>query len=149
MASRNFVDLIGRLGRDPEIRYTPEGVAIANLSLATTRKWKDKTSGELVEDTEWHRLVAYERDAEVIGNYLKKGSLAAFQGRLRTRKWEDKGGVDRYTTEIIVENVLLLEPKPEDAAGDPPAAKAPATAPTKTRARSGKSAAAAGDESPI
>jgi single-strand DNA-binding protein len=108
MSSLNKVILIARLGRDPEIRYLPAGTSVANLSAATSRNWKDKQSGEKVEETEWHRLVAYDRLAEIMGEYLKKGSLAYFEGRLKTRKWQDKDGTDKYTTEIVVEQMQML-----------------------------------------
>lgn len=108
MASINKVILIGNLGRDPEVRYTPSGAAVCNISLATTRSWKDKNSGEKVEETEWHRVVFYDRLAEVVGEYLKKGSPAYIEGRLKTRKWQDKDGKDQYTTEIVAESLQLL-----------------------------------------
>ena len=98
MASINKVILIGRLGRDPEIRYTPNGDAVANFSIATSENWKDKNTGEKKEKTEWHRLVAFRRRAEIIGEYLTKGSLIYIEGKLQTREWDDKEGVKRYTT---------------------------------------------------
>jgi single-strand DNA-binding protein len=112
----NRMTLLGRLGRDPEIRFTPNGKPVASLSVATTRVWKDKDSGELREDTEWHRVVGYGRLAEVARDYLKKGSLAFFEGRLKTRKW-DKDGVDHYATEIIVDTLQLLDKRESAAAG--------------------------------
>lgn len=111
MSSVNKVILIGRLGRDVELRYTPSGVAICNLSVATSYKAKDKD-----EVTEWHRLTLIDRLAEIAGQYLKKGSLAYFEGRLQTRKWTDKEGKDNYTTEIVVATLQLLERKDGDAA---------------------------------
>lgn len=108
MASINKVILIGNLGRDPEVRYTPNGNAICNISVATTRNWKDKTSGDKVEETEWHRVVFYDRLAEIAGEYLKKGRPVYVEGRLKTRKWQDKDGKDVYTTEVIAENMQLL-----------------------------------------
>lgn len=112
MASLNKCMLIGHLGRDPELRYMPDGNAVANYSVATTRKWKTK-DGEIKEETEWHRVVAYGRQAEVAGEYLKKGSLVFVEGRLRTRKWQDKEGVDRYTTEIMSDQMTMLDRKPQ------------------------------------
>ncbi len=108
MASINKVILIGNLGRDPEVRYTPNGAAICNVSLATTRNWKDKNSGEKVEETEWHRVVFYDRLAEIAGEYLKKGRPVYVEGRLKTRKWTDKDGAEKYTTEIIASEMQLL-----------------------------------------
>lgn len=108
MASINKVIIIGNLGRDPEVRYTPSGAAVCNVSVATTRNWKDKNSGDKVEETEWHRVVFYDRLAEIAGEYLKKGRSVYVEGRLKTRKWQDKDGKDNYTTEIVAENMQLL-----------------------------------------
>jgi len=108
MASINKVILIGNLGRDPEIRYSANGAAICNVTIATSRNWKDKTSGEKMEETEWHRVVFYDRLAEIAGEYLKKGRSCYVEGRLKTRKWQDKDGVEKYTTEIIADNMQLL-----------------------------------------
>ena len=108
MASINKVILIGNLGRDPEIRYTPNGAAICNITIATSRNWKDKTSGDKVEETEWHRVVFYDRLAEIAGEYLKKGRPVYVEGRLKTRKWQDKDGKDAYTTEIVADQMQLL-----------------------------------------
>jgi len=108
MASINKVILIGNLGRDPEVRYTPNGAAVCNVSIATTRNWKDKNSGDKVEETEWHRVVFYDRLAEIAGEYLKKGRPVYVEGRLKTRKWQDKDGKDNYTTEIVAEQMQLL-----------------------------------------
>jgi single-strand DNA-binding protein len=108
MASINKVIIIGNLGRDPEVRYTPNGAAICNVSLATTRNWKDKNTGEKVEETEWHRVVFYDRLAEIAGEYLKKGRPVYVEGRLKTRKWADKDGIEKYTTEIIASEMQLL-----------------------------------------
>jgi single-strand DNA-binding protein len=107
MASVNKVILIGNLGRDPEVRYTPSGAAVCNVSVATTRNWKSK-EGERQEETEWHRVVCYDRLAEIAGEYLKKGRPVYFEGRLKTRKWADKDGKDQYTTEIIADQMQLL-----------------------------------------
>jgi single-strand DNA-binding protein len=108
MASVNKVILIGNLGRDPEVRYSANGAAICNLRLATTRNWKDKNSGERVEETEWHTVALFDRLAEIAGEYLKKGRPVYIEGRLRTRKWQDKEGADRYTTEIVADTMQLL-----------------------------------------
>ncbi len=108
MASINKVILIGNLGRDPEVRYTPNGAAVCNVSVATTRNWKDKSSGDKVEETEWHRVVFYDRLAEIAGEYLKKGRPVYVEGRLKTRKWADKDGKENYTTEIVAEQMQLL-----------------------------------------
>jgi single-strand DNA-binding protein len=108
MASINKVILIGNLGRDPEVRYTPNGSAICNITIATSRNWKDKNSGDKVEETEWHRVVFYDRLAEIAGEYLKKGRPVYVEGRLKTRKWQNKEGQDVYTTEVIADNMQLL-----------------------------------------
>lgn len=108
MASVNKVILIGNLGRDPEMRYTPDGSAIANFSIATTDQWRDKGSGEKQERTEWHRIVLFGRTAEVAGEYLKKGRPVYIEGRLQTRKWTDKDGNERYTTEIVGDRMQML-----------------------------------------
>lgn len=108
----NKVILIGNLGRDPEIRYTPSGTAIASVTLATSEMWKDKQTGENQERTEWHRIVFYQRLAEIVGEYLRKGSKVFVEGRLRTSKWQDKTtGQDRYTTEIIADSMQMLDSK--------------------------------------
>jgi single-strand DNA-binding protein len=108
MASVNKVILVGNLGRDPETRYSPNGGAICNVRIATTRNWKDKATGEKREETEWHSVVFYDRLAEIAGEYLKKGRSVYVEGRLKTRKWQDKEGQDRYTTEIIATEMQLL-----------------------------------------
>jgi single-strand DNA-binding protein len=108
MASLNKVMIIGNLGRDPEVRYTADGAAIANLSLATTSSWKDKNTGEKKEETEWHRVVFYGKIAEIVGQYAKKGRPLYVEGRLKTRKWTDKEGVEKYTTEIVADQMQLL-----------------------------------------
>jgi single-strand DNA-binding protein len=104
----NKVILVGNLGKDPEVRYMPSGNAVANVTLATTESWKDKQSGEKQERTEWHNVVFYSRLAEIAGEYLKKGSQVYVEGSLRTRKWQDKNGNDRYTTEIIASDMQML-----------------------------------------
>lgn len=116
----NKVILIGNLGMDPEVRYTPNGSAVANVTLATSETWRDKQSGELQDRTEWHRIVFFGRLAEIVGEYLRKGSKIYVEGSLRTRKWQDKNGVDRYTTEIIANEMHMLDTR--NAAGAVPAA---------------------------
>lgn len=108
MASVNKVILVGNLGKDPEVRYSGEGAAIATLSLATTDRWKDKNTGETKEQTEWHRVVLFGRSAEVAGEYLRKGRQVFVEGKLRTRKWTDKEGQERYTTEIVADGFQML-----------------------------------------
>ena len=108
MASVNKVILIGNLGRDPEVRYTPSGSAVCNVTLATSRSWKSKESGEKVEETEWHRVVFYDRLAEIAGEYLKKGRSIYVEGRMKTRKWTDKDGAEKYTTEVIAQEMNML-----------------------------------------
>ncbi|MBY0233437.1 MAG: single-stranded DNA-binding protein, partial [Burkholderiaceae bacterium] len=116
MASVNKVILIGNLGRDPELRYNPSGVAFCTISLATTRNWKNRESGEKQEETEWHRVVFNDKLAEIVGQYCKKGKPLYVEGRLRTRKWQDKEGRDTYTTEIIADQMQLLGGR--DSGGD-------------------------------
>jgi len=113
MASVNKVILVGNLGADPETRYAPSGDAISNLRIATTETWKDKASGEQKEATEWHRVVFFGRTAEVAAEYLRKGSQVYIEGRLQTRKWQDKDGQDRYTTEIRGDAMKMLGGKSE------------------------------------
>jgi single-strand DNA-binding protein len=113
----NKVILIGNLGADPEVRYMPSGGAATTLSVATSESWKDKDSGQMVDRTEWHRVVMYQRLAEIAGEYLKKGSKVYIEGSLRTRKWADKAGQDRYTTEIIANNMQMLDGRGSNAPG--------------------------------
>jgi len=108
MASVNKVIIVGNLGRDPETRYMPNGDAVTNVAVATTESWKDKNTGEKKELTEWHRITFYRKLAEIAGQYLKKGSQVYVEGRLQTRKWTDKDGVERYTTEIIADTMQML-----------------------------------------
>ncbi|MEN8214629.1 MAG: single-stranded DNA-binding protein, partial [Pseudomonadota bacterium] len=110
MASRgvNKVILIGNLGQDPEVKYMPNGNAVTNISVATSESWKDKNTGQQQERTEWHRVVAFRKLAEIIGEYLRKGSKIYIEGRLQTRKWQDQSGQDRYTTEIIADQMQML-----------------------------------------
>lgn len=104
----NKVTLIGNLGADPEVRYMPNGGAVTNVTIATTARWKDKQSGERRDNTEWHRVVFFSRLAEIVGEYLRKGSQIYIEGRLQTRKWQGKDGLDRYTTEIIASEMNML-----------------------------------------
>ncbi len=114
MSSVNKVILLGHLGRDPEVRYTQSGQCVATINLATSRKHKDKHSGELIEDTEWHRVIAWEKLGETAEKYLRKGHLVYFEGFLRTRKWTDKDHVERYTTEIVALQMQLMPNKDKD-----------------------------------
>jgi single-strand DNA-binding protein len=142
MASVNKVIIIGNLGRDPEVRYTPSGAAVCNVSVATTRNWKNRESGEKQEETEWHRVVFYDRLAEIAGEYLKKGRPVYVEGRLKTRKWQDKEGKDTYTTEIIAEQMQMLGSREGmgtgggDEHGEPRSAPAPRTPASKPAAKS-------------
>jgi single-strand DNA-binding protein len=108
MASVNKVILIGNLGRDPEMRTFPDGGTLCNVTLATTRSWKDKNSGDKVEETEWHRIVFRDRLAEIAGEYLKKGKQVYIEGRLKTRKYTDKDGVEKYATEVVATDMTML-----------------------------------------
>ena len=108
MASVNKVILVGNLGKDPESRYMPNGDAVVNITLATTDTWKDKGTGEKKEATEWHRVVFFRKLAEIAGQYLKKGSQVYIEGALKTRKWQDKDGQERYTTEIVADSMQML-----------------------------------------
>jgi single-strand DNA-binding protein len=108
MASVNKVIIVGNLGKDPEVRYMPSGSAICSIAVATSRQWKDKTSGERQEETEWHRITFFDRMAEIAGEYLKKGKSVYVEGRLKTRKYTDKEGVEKYATEIIATDMQLL-----------------------------------------
>jgi single-strand DNA-binding protein len=157
MASVNKVIIVGNLGKDPEMRSFPSGDQVANVTIATTDKWKDKQSGEMKEATEWHRVVFNGRLAEIVGQYLRKGSQVYVEGSLRTRKWTDQSGVDKYTTEIRADQMQMLGSRqgmggpgaghddgggyeaPRQAAAPParaPAA-APRQAPAPTKAASG------------
>ena len=121
MASVNKVILIGNLGKDPETRYAPSGDAICNITLATTDNWRDKATGEKREATEWHRVVFFGKLAEIAGQYLRKGSQVYVEGSLRTRKWQDKDGQDRYTTEIRADEMKMLGSRQGMGGGDAPA----------------------------
>ena len=142
MSGLNKVMLIGRLGRDPELRYTPSGLAIANFSIATSEQWKDKDSGEKKERTEWHRIVVFGKLGELCGEYLAKGRQVYVEGRLQTKSWE-KDGVTRYTTEIVASDIQFLGAKDSSNAGGSyinkpaagePAAGGPAPPGSETRA---------------
>lgn len=111
----NKVILIGNLGQDPEVRYMPNGNAVANVTVATSESWKDKNTGENQERTEWHRVVFFRRLAEIVGEYCKKGSKVYIEGKLQTRKWQDQSGNDRYTTEIVASEMQMLGRRPEQA----------------------------------
>jgi single-strand DNA-binding protein len=151
MASVNKVILIGNLGKDPEIRYAPSGSAICNVTIATSRVTKDKSSGERQEQTEWHRVVMFDRLAEIAGEYLKKGKSVYIEGRLQTRKWTDKEGVERYSTEIIANEMTMLggreggsgggdetgEARAAAPRGPAPARSAPAARPAPTKSSTG------------
>lgn len=113
----NLCQFIGRLGKDPEIRYTQDGAAVANLSIACGSSWKDKATGEKQEKTEWVRIVAFGKLAEIIGEYLRKGQQVYVSGRIQTRKYEDRGGAEKYITEIIANNMQMLGSKPQSDAG--------------------------------
>ena len=118
MASVNKVILVGNLGRDPETRSFPDGGSICNVTIATSRQWKDKASGDRQEETEWHRVVFRDRLAEIAGEYLKKGRSVYVEGRLKTRKWTDKDGAEKYTTEIVAEVMQLLGSREGMGGGD-------------------------------
>jgi len=120
--SVNKVILVGRIGKDPECRQANSGTMICNFTMATNRKWKDK-QGEQKDETEWHRLVAFGRTAEVIGEYLKKGSQVYIEGRLQTRKWQDKDGSDRWSTEVVVDVMRMLDSRGEG--GEPTSQRDP------------------------
>src|SRR5512146_1810207 len=124
MASVNKVILLGNLGRDPETRYTTGGDAVTNLNIATSEQWKDK-SGEKQERTEWHTVVLFGRQAEVAGEYLKKGRSVYIEGRLQTRKWQDKDGQDRYSTEIVADRMQLIGSARDAGGGDVELGSAP------------------------
>ena len=133
----NKVILVGNLGADPEVKYMPNGNAVANVTLATSETWKDKQSGENKEKTEWHRVVFFRRLAEIAGEYLKKGSQVYIEGKLQTRKWQDKNGNDRYTTEIIANEMQMLGGRgggggSADFGGASASPSAPAAAPAAT-----------------
>lgn len=136
MGSVNKVILVGNLGRDAELRYTPGGAAVANFSIATTETWTDKNSGERREQTEWHRVVLWGKQAETLNEYLKKGRQIYVEGRLQTRQWDDRDGNKRYTTEVRSDRLVLLGGRRDDAGGgrqgpykEPESSHAPGTDP--------------------
>jgi len=135
----NQAQIIGHLGKDPDVRYMPNGDPVTTFSLATTERWKDKTTGQQKESVEWHRVVSYGRLAEICGQYLKKGSLAFVQGKIATKKWTDKDGVDRYTTEIRAESLKMLSGRPDSSNNT-----AQAAPPVNTSQNSAQEPAAAG-----
>ncbi len=147
MASVNKVILIGNLGRDPEVRYLPSGSAVCNLRLATTESWKDKASGEKKEVTEWHSVVLFDKLAEIAGEYLRKGRSVYIEGRLQTRKWQDKEtGADRYSTEVRGDVMQMLGSREGGGmGGGDEGGEAPARSSAKPAAKAGAPAAAGGD----
>ena len=145
----NKVILIGNLGNDPEVKYMPNGGAVTNVTIATSENWKDKSTGEQKENTEWHRVVFFRRLAEIAGEYLKKGSKVYIEGKLQTRKWQDQSGNDRYTTEIVANEMQMLDSRGGGGGGgggmgggggeysqkqpsNAPTSKAPASAPQQS-----------------
>ena len=139
----NKVILIGNLGIDPEVRYMPSGGAVANLRIATSENWKDKQTGEMQERTEWHRVVMFGRLAEIAGEYLKKGAKIYVEGRLQTRKWQGQDGQDRYTTEIVANDMQMLDTRSAGANQDPGHERMPEAEPGR---QSGSSSSTAVDE---
>ena len=150
----NKVILVGNLGKDPEVRYSPNGGAVANITIATSESWKDKTSGEKQEKTEWHRVVFFGRLAEIAGEYLKKGAQIYIEGRLQTRKWHDKEGKDRYTTEIVANEMQMLGSREgrgapsefdQSSSGDEGQGRGSSSRAPATTSSGGKPSAPAGD----
>jgi single-strand DNA-binding protein len=131
MASLNKVQLIGHTGKDPEIRYLPSGMAVANLSLATSSKRKDKASGEYIEETQWHRLTFIDRLAEIVGEYVKKGMPIYVEGRLRYGKYTDRDGIERYTTDIVCDQMQMLGKREDDGGGETRQQQRPASGPAR------------------
>ncbi|MEE2770274.1 MAG: single-stranded DNA-binding protein [Pseudomonadota bacterium] len=147
----NKVILVGNLGQDPEVRYTGSGAAVANISIATSERWKDKQTGDMKDVTEWHRVVLFSRLAEIAGEYLKRGSKVYLEGKLRTRKWQDAQGADRTTTEILADNLQMLDRRGDDLSGfdqTPPAATS-APAPAKQAASTPDQDVLADDDIPF
>jgi len=154
----NKVILVGNLGADPETRYTPSGSAVTNIRLATTESWKDRQTGEQNERTEWHRIVFFNRLAEIAGEYLRKGSQVYIEGKIQTRKWQDQGGQDRYTTEVIANEMQMLGSRGEGGGGtasfsgakqpsaSAPPEQAPQQAPQQVPAAPQPASTAVGDE---
>ncbi len=140
----NKVILIGNLGKDPEVRYMPSGGAVVNITMATSDSWKDKTTGEAKDRTEWHNVVFFNKLAEIVGQYLKKGSKVYVEGSLRTRKWQDKEGQDRYTTEIVANDMQMLDSRGgggNDDYSSGSTSSAPPSQPAPTRQNAAASAA--------
>lgn len=130
----NKVILVGNLGQDPEVRYTGSGAAVANISIATSERWKDKQTGDMKDATEWHRVVLFSRLAEIAGEYLKRGSKVYIEGKLRTKKWQDAQGAERATTEILADNIQMLDRRGDDLSGfdqSPPSSAQPTQAAPK------------------
>lgn len=154
MASRgvNKVILVGNLGNDPEIRHTASGTAVANISIATSEVWKDKQTGQQQERTEWHRVVFFNRLAEIAGEYLRKGSKVYVEGSIRTQKWQDKEGQDRYTTEIVCNEMQMLDARGAgqggQASGGNPAYSGQQAAPQSGGPQPGAAAPSAGNAAP-
>lgn len=138
--SLNKVELIGHLGQDPETKYLPSGGAVTNISIATSERWKDKNTGQDQERTEWHRVVFFNKLAEIAGEYLRKGSKVYLEGQLRTRKWQDQSGQDRYTTEIVASDLIMLDSKPQNDNGQ--------SAPAQQTARQGSAQNPVGRQPP-
>lgn len=152
MSSLNKVQIIGRLGKDPELRYFNDGTAVANLSVATSERWKDKQTGEQKEQTEWHRVVLTARLAEIAQQYLKKGALAYFEGKLQTRKYTDQSGVERYQTEIRCDQMRLLSGRDDQQQGGgapAPQQRQAAPAPQRQQSSGGGGYGPAGDDVPF
>ncbi len=139
----NKVILIGNLGKDPEVKYAANGNAVANITLATSESWKDKNTGEQVDKTEWHRVVFFRRLAEIAGEYLKKGSKVYIEGKLQTRKWQDQNGQDRYTTEVVANDMQMLDSRGGSASFDQ--SQSASSAPPRSAPQSQPAAAPAGD----
>jgi len=149
MASVNKVILIGNLGKDPEVRYMPSGSAICTVTIATSRQWKDKTSGERQEETEWHRVTFFDRMAEIAGEYLKKGRPVYVEGRLKTRKYTDKDGVEKYSTEIIATDMQLLGGREGGGGGGGGGSDEMGAAPAPRSAPAARSAPAPAPKPPV
>lgn len=137
MASVNKVIIVGRVGQEPEVRFLANGDAVANLSVATSESWKDKSTGEKVEKTEWHKIVIYRKLAEIVQQYVKKGDLVYFEGKLETKKWQDKEGVDRYTTQIVAHEMQMLGGKKDGSASGGGSGPAPRPEPSKQPGNTG------------
>ena len=149
MRGVNKVILIGNLGQDPEVRYMPNGGAVANITVATSETWKDKNTGEQQEKTEWHRVVAFRRLAEIMGEYLKKGSKVYLEGKLQTRKWQDQQGNDRYTTEIVADQMQMLDSRAGDGASQPQRTQAASRAQARPASRNAPPPAQAAASAPM